>query len=191
MVQSIDGSTIIEGHSTRLSSPVDTEVVLALRRAADTIIVGAGTVRADGYGEPASRGQRVGVVTRTGRLDFDSPLFTSGAGFLIMPNDAPAPRAAVDVVRAGTHDVDLPAAMRQIHGDFAQLEGGPALNASMFTADLVDEINVTVSPQVTGSDSPRLLRDAPPLHERYTLSHVLEDEGFLFLRYLREDRGAA
>jgi len=190
MVQSIDGGTVVEGHSTKLTSPADTEVLLALRRAADTIVVGAGTVRADGYGEPSKHGQRVGVVTRTGRLDFDSPLFTSGAGFLIMPVNAPAPRAGVDVVRAGEHDVDLAAAMRQIPGDFTQLEGGPALNASMFAADLVDEINVTVSPQVTGTDSPRLLDGAPALHIEYELAHVLEDGGFLFVRYLRQDAGA-
>ena len=189
MVQSIDGGTIVEGHSTKLTSPADTEVLLALRRVADTIVVGAGTVRADGYGEPTKPGQRVGVVTRTGRLDFDSPLFESGAGFLIMPVNAPAPRAGVDVIRAGAHDVDLPAAMRQIPGDFAQLEGGPALNASMFTANLVDEINVTMSPQVTGTDGPRLLNGAPPLHVEYDLAHVLEDAGFLFLRYLRHDGG--
>ena len=63
--------------------------------------------------------------------------------------------------------------------------GGALLNASMFDANLVDEINLTISPMVTGDDSPRLSNGAPALHSDYQVAHILEDEGFLFIRYLR------
>lgn len=55
MVASIDGSTIVAGNSRPLSSPTDQGVLLALRRVADTVLVGAETARVDGYGKPSKR----------------------------------------------------------------------------------------------------------------------------------------
>lgn len=187
MVMSIDGSTVVEGRSTLLSNSTDHNVLLALRSAADTIVVGAGTVREEMYDAPSKKGLRVGVVTRTGKIDLNTNLFKSGAGFLIMPQDAKTPETdfKLDVVRAGVGSVDLPEAMKQLPGDFIQLEGGALLNASMFAANLVDEINLTISPMVTGADSPRLANGAPPLHSDYQVAHILEDDGFMFVRYLR------
>lgn len=188
MVMSIDGSTVVEGRSTLLSNPTDRDVIIALRAAADTIVVGAGTIREQMYTPPGKPGLRVGVVTRTANLDFESPLFTSGSGFLIMPQDAKKPDCdfEIEIIRAGQGDLDLQNAMSQLPGNFIQLEGGPMLNASMFDANLVDEINLTISPMVTGADSPRLSNGAPALHRDYEVAHVLEDDGFLFIRYLRK-----
>ncbi len=188
MVMSIDGSTVVEGRSTLLSNPTDRDVIVALRAAADTIVVGAGTIREQMYTPPSKPGLRVGVVTRTANLDFASPLFTSGSGFLIMPQDAKKPDCdfAIEIIRAGQGSVDLHAAMAQLPGNFVQLEGGPMLNASMFDANLVDEINLTISPMVTGADSPRLSNGAPALHRDYQVAHILEHDGFLFIRYVRK-----
>ena len=105
MVASLDGSTVVDGRSRGLSNPNDSEVVLTLRDLADVIVVGAGTARAEGYGPPRKAGQRVGVVSNSGRVDPSSALFTSGAGFLIVPEAAPA--TTVDTLRAGTTSVDL------------------------------------------------------------------------------------
>jgi len=189
MVMSIDGSTVVEGRSTQLSNPADHDVVLALRSVADTIVVGAGTVREEMYDPPIKKGLRVGVVTRTGKMDLDTNLFTSGAGFLIMPEDIQTPVTdfKLDVIKAGKGSVDLNRAMAQLPGNFVQLEGGALLNASMFAANLVDEINLTISPMVTGADSPRLANGAPPLHSDYQVAHILEDDGFMFIRYLRKN----
>jgi riboflavin biosynthesis pyrimidine reductase len=52
-------------------------------------------------------------------------------------------------------------------------------------ADLIDELNLTVSPVLTGGDGPRLTVGAPAINHRMQLAHVLEDDGFLFTRYLR------
>src|SRR4026209_1207314 len=89
MVAIIDGTTVIDSNSRGLSSKTDQEVLLTLRELADVLIVGAATVRIEGYGPPRKKGQRVGVVSRSGDVDTTSPLFTSGAGFLILPDDAP------------------------------------------------------------------------------------------------------
>ena len=188
MVISIDGSTVVEGKSTLLSNPADRDVLIALRSAAETIVVGAGTIREEMYEVPSKKGLRVGVVTRTGKMDLNTNLFKSGVGFLIMPEDAKQPDTKFDleIVRAGKGNVDLQLAMSQLPGSFVQLEGGALLNASMFAANLVDEINLTISPMVTGADSPRLANGAPPLHSDYEVAHILEDNGFMFIRYLRK-----
>ena len=92
MVASIDGTTVIDQRSTGLSSAVDQEVLATLRSLADLVIVGAGTVRAERYGPPKKPGQRIGVVSHRGDIDPRLALFTSGAGFLILPEDAPTGR---------------------------------------------------------------------------------------------------
>lgn len=184
MVASIDGSTVITGNSAALSSAADRSVLLALRAGADNILVGAGTVRAEGYGVPRKAGQRVAVVSHSGHLDFTTDLFTSGAGYVVVPLEAPD--LPVETLRAGTNEVDMHLALQAMTCDFIQLEGGALLNASMTAADLVDEINLTISPQIIGGNGPRLTTNAPDLAQHFHLQHVLEDDGFLFLRYLRK-----
>jgi riboflavin biosynthesis pyrimidine reductase len=185
MVASIDGSTVLGGASAGLSSDGDRSVMLTLRSIADMIIVGAGTVRAEGYGPPRKPGQRIGVVTRSGSLDLRSPLFTSGAGFLIMAEDSPP--VAVESVRAGRGEVDLAAALQHLPGDprFVQAEGGASLNGALAAADLLDEINITTSPLVVGGGGARATTHAPEFAHRYELAHVIEDDGYLFSRYTR------
>jgi len=183
MVASIDGSTVIDSNSRALSSATDQEVLLTLRDLADVILVGAATVRIEGYGPPRKPGQRVGVVSRTGNVDVTSKLFTSGAGFLIIPEDAPA--TSVDAVRAGVGEVDFAAALGQVQADFVQAEGGAQLNGALSTADVIDEINLTISPQLAGGDGPRVTSGSVQMSRQMRLAHVLEDDGFLFTRYVR------
>lgn len=187
MVSSIDGSTVFDGESRGLSSDTDREVLLTLRRFADVIIVGAGTVRSEGYGAPRKPGQRIGVVSRTGAVDAGSALFASGAGFLIVPEDAPP--SSIESVRAGVGEIDFDAALRSLPGNpaFVHAEGGPTLNGALAAANLIDEINLTTSPQIVGGDGTRLITTAPPMSRRFHLAHLLEDDGFLFSRYLRAD----
>ena len=183
---SLDGSTVVQGNSHALSGDADRSILIGLRSLADVIVVGSSTVRIDDYGPPSRKDLRVGVVSRTGNIDLTTPLFTSGAGFLIIPEDAPEPsNPAVSCIRAGRGSVDFAAAMSQLDGTFIQLEGGPGLNASMAHADLIDEINLTISPNIAANNQPRLLSEASPILKRFTLSHILEEEGFLFLRYTR------
>jgi riboflavin biosynthesis pyrimidine reductase len=183
MVASIDGTTVIDHRSSGLSNATDQEVLSTLRTLADLIIVGAGTVRAEGYGPPRKPGQRIGVVSHSGHIDASLPLFASGAGFLILPEDAPP--QTVDTVRAGIGTLDLAGALGQLDAGFIQAEGGPGLNGSLLDADLVDELNLTISPQLAGGDGPRVTAHAAAAGKRMRLAHVLEDDGFLFTRYVR------
>jgi riboflavin biosynthesis pyrimidine reductase len=51
----------------------------------------------------------------------------------------------------------------------------------MLAADLVDEINVTISANMVGGNGPRLTAGATDVLQRFQLAHVCEDDGFLFL----------
>ena len=129
MVASIDGSTVVDGVSAGLSSDNDSEVLQQLRSVAEVIIVGAGTVRGEGYGKPKKDGQRIGVVTRSGSVDTTSDLFRSGAGFVITTEHAEIDDSHVDVLRAGRDEVDLRSAIEQLPAlcpgvEFVQAEGG-------------------------------------------------------------------
>ena len=183
MVAGLDGSTVVDRNSRGLSNPADQELLITLRSFADVILVGASTVRAEGYGPPRLPGQRIAIVSRSGDFDFALPLFTSGKVLLVLPTDAP--EVPVPSVRAGVGDVDIAAAIAQFDARVVQAEGGSTLNGLLAAADLIDELNLSISPQMNGGAGPRVTSGAPALSHRMTLAHVLEDDGFLFTRYLR------
>jgi riboflavin biosynthesis pyrimidine reductase len=194
MVASIDGSTVVSGASAELSSRNDSAVMLRLRSLADVIIVGAGTVSAEGYGPPRRPGLRIGVVTATGRIDATTPLFASGAGFVITTERSTIPEG-IDVVRAGAQHVDLAAALTSLDDVcegalVVQVEGGPTLNGALFAADLIDEINVTTTPLTVGGSGPRLSATGAEHAHRFSLEQLLvDDESFLYSRWLRRRGG--
>ncbi|WP_420453252.1 dihydrofolate reductase family protein [Ilumatobacter sp.] len=191
MVQSLDGSTVVDGTSGALSSDTDSAVLLQLRSIADVVLVGSGTASGEGYGPPSKEGQRIGVVTGRGSVDTSDELFTSGAGFVITTETATFDERGVDVLRCGRDEVDLLLAAGRLDEvcatvDLVQLEGGPSLNGAMSDADLVDEWNVSTSPAVVGGGGPRLVTGASDLDRRLDLVQLaLDDDSFVFSRWRR------
>lgn len=94
-IASLDGAATVGGLSGGLNDPWDLQVFTVLRRLADVVLVGAGTLRAEGYGglrvgaadvawrraHGLSDHPRLAIATRAVDLDPDSDLFT----------DAPTP----------------------------------------------------------------------------------------------------
>jgi RibD C-terminal domain len=74
MIASVDGATTVAGVSGGLGGGADHELFALLRSLADVVLVAAGTVRAEGYGPSRVP---VAVVTRSCRLDWESPFFTA------------------------------------------------------------------------------------------------------------------
>jgi riboflavin biosynthesis pyrimidine reductase len=194
MVASIDGSTVVDGVSAGLSGDNDIDVLQQLRSIAQVIIVGAGTVRGEGYGAPKKAGQRIGVVTRSGSVDTASELFRCGAGFVITTTDTHIEGEQdrqIDVIRAGTDEVDLLTAVQRIPAlcpgtEFVQAEGGATLNAALGDADLLDELNVTMSPATVGGSGPRLFHAGGDHAHRFDLEQVVvDDDSFVFTRWRR------
>jgi riboflavin biosynthesis pyrimidine reductase len=191
MVTSLDGSVSVDGTSGGLGNANDLEVLLTLRDLADIVLVGAGTARGEGYGPPRTPGKRIGVVTNSGRVDLDTDLFTSGSGFLIAPQSADIDESRVQVIRSGDDRVDLAAGVARLHEVLAsvryvQAEGGPSLNGALLTADLIDELDLTVSPRLVGGNGPRLTTGALETERSFELAHLLaDDDGFVFSRWVR------
>lgn len=183
MVSGLDGSTVVERNSRALSNPTDQQLLITLRSFADIVLVGAATVRAEGYGPPRRPDLRIAVVSRSANFDFSQPLWTSGRAILVLPEDAP--EVPVHSVRAGRGSVDLAAAVTDLDADVVHAEGGSTLNGMLAAADLIDELNLTISPQINGGAGARLTSGAPDLARLMHLAHVLEDDGFLFTRYVR------
>ena len=49
-VSTLDGRGALNGSTRALGGPADLELLLSLRAAADAVLVGPGTIRAEGYG---------------------------------------------------------------------------------------------------------------------------------------------
>ncbi|GIH99692.1 pyrimidine reductase family protein [Planobispora takensis] len=209
MVASTDGGTWLKGLSGGLSGAGDKRVFGVLRGLADVIVAGASTVRDEGYGPARPRASwlplregrpaapPVAVVTRRLELDLASALFTEAAPdartIVVTCGAAPADRRAeaarhADVIVAGDERVDLAAALGELHDrglTRVLCEGGARINGQLAEAGLVDEVCLTVSPMLIGGAASRILHGADVL-ARLRLAHVLEEEGFLFTRYVRE-----
>ncbi len=191
MVTSLDGSIAVEGVSGQLGNPNDLDVLLTLRSMADMILVGAGTVRQEGYGPPKKHGQRIGVVSNSADVDLDSDLFASGAGFVITNEAATIDESRVDVLRSGRERVDIAGAVRRLHEidpgvAYVQAEGGAGFNGSLLDADVIDELDLSISPNLVGGAGPRLTSGADERLRRFELAHLLADtEGFVFSRWTR------
>jgi riboflavin biosynthesis pyrimidine reductase len=213
MVSSLDGAARHEGGSAPLSSPADMRIFGTLRALADVIVVGAETVRQEGYrpgkARPAFAERRaadgqtpapaVAVVSRRLDLDFTAPLFTAAttptlvlAGAGADPERIAAAEAAgAHIVIAGEGDgVDPVRVVRELAAlGLSRLlhEGGPRVLAQFAAAGVVDELCLTVAPIAVGGDAPRIMNGpgvAGPA--RFVPASVLEEDGFLFTRYVKQ-----
>jgi len=205
-VSSIDGSATHEGKSGGLSGPADKRHFELLRRVTDVVLVGAGTVRDEGYGpmrvSDSSAAWRVShgmpehpvFAIVTGDLDLDpaSRIFTEAPVRPIVITTTRADTAAfasvADVIAVGGKLVDLPAALDAIRkAGHAQVlcEGGPSLFGSFLAADLVDELCLTVSPTLEAGDGPRIAHGEMPRARDMRLGHILRSGDALLLRYVR------
>jgi len=209
MVISVDGAYAVDGLSGGLSVPGDRELFHSLRALADVIMVGAATAREEGYRRPTTvpsgvrsrseRGQepvpRLVLVSRSGHIPTDQP-FLSGDGpdpIVVLPSETQATLpSGVVPMECGTDGVDLADLMCRLRLDghrWVLCEGGPGLLGQLHRADLLDELFVTVSPNLVGGHDAGLLGhgDATPrsvrLHRLWT-----DDTTALYATYRRTDR---
>jgi riboflavin biosynthesis pyrimidine reductase len=210
-VTSLDGSVQgLDGRSGGLGTPSDGYVFALHRALADAIVVGASTVRQEGYRavdlqpwQSALRA-RLGlgpspalvVVTASGRLDpaVARPARGDGGPVLVLTTDRaaepdlePLRSAGVEVLRAGS-EIDLPSALDGLVArGWSRLlsEGGPRLHRDLLAAGLVDELSLTLAPVVVGGGGLRTT-SGPPLSApgRYALAFALHaEDGTMFTSY--------
>ena len=212
-VTSADGSATVGGLSGALGGPADKRVFDLLRQLSDVILVGAGTVRAEGYGA-----MRLGTEASTWRLDHGMPaqphfaivsarldldptseVFTDApVRPLVLTSESADPDArralerVAEVVSCGERhagggqviDALRSRGLKRVH-----CEGGPHLLGSLIADDVLDELCLTTSPLLEGGDGPRIAAGHTDQPRPMTLDHVLVSDGMLFTKYsrVRED----
>jgi len=212
MVTTLDGAAAgPDGLSGSISSPVDKAVFHAVRRLAGAVLVGAGTVRAEGYGPVRATPQDaearaaaglapapvLAIVSGSLDLDFEGPLFAgSTVRPIVISGSAPDPDrvsvarehcdlALTEDARPSAHSILRALTDRGLRRIVC--EGGPTLLESLVAADLLDEADITVSPTFAGTDrTPRT--SGLDAVAGFELAHVLHAESFLMCRYVRPGR---
>jgi 2,5-diamino-6-(ribosylamino)-4(3H)-pyrimidinone 5'-phosphate reductase len=206
-VSSVDGRTAVGGKAAGIGSVTDRQTMRTLRSKADAVMIGAGTLRAEkltlGLDETGVPQPLAIIVTETGDVPLEEHLIVeSGQEVLILLSDE-APERVVErlltlalVMRVpadSTGAVDLEKALLVLEAERGVeslvVEGGPGLNHALISLNLVDELFLTVAPELLGgrADQTLTLLRGPmlPARDRPTLDlvsiHLSGDE--LFLRY--------
>jgi riboflavin biosynthesis pyrimidine reductase len=197
MVSSVDGAaTGDSGKSGSINNAADKVVFDLLRTLADAVVVGAGTLREEGYRPLADKP----LVAVSRRASVPPRLRDAPAGSVLMATcasaehleEARAVLGADHVIVAGDDSVDLAGVLASLHErGLTQIlsEGGPTLLAALLAADLVDELDATVVPRLVGGSGPRIV-DGPPVDVPLSLHLLLEEDDTLLARWLTQ-RGVA
>jgi len=212
-VTSLDGAASLNGLSGQLGNVTDQRIFHLMRRHADVLVVGAQTVRAEGYGgnllNEAARQWRLdrgmsahpplAIVSGSLNLDPAHEAFTRAPVRPLVLTLASAPQRrraelsqVADVVLVGEAELDVRLllaelgrrGMHQVHS-----EGGPTLLGSFQAADAVDELALTLSPFLVGGPAGRIANTPAQAQHGMELAHILREDSMLFLRYVRAGQG--
>lgn len=207
MVTSLDGAaTGADGTSGSINDSADHVVFEVLRASSHAVVVGAGTIRAEGY-PPLSVGQSLKGRRRDRGLPEALPLVAvsqrgevpptlrghrDGSALIAMPKHAPGHAEARDVLGAanvlvcGDDSLDLSDLVAQLHDrGLTQLltEGGPSLLGSFIAAGLVDELCYTIAPHLVGGQLPRTV-GADGIPAELELALLVEQDSTVMGRWL-------
>jgi riboflavin-specific deaminase-like protein len=207
MISTVDGRAARDGRSATIGGEADLQRLLELRTIADAVLIGTGTLRAEGYDRLVRSEERRARRLAEGRAEdplavilarrFDVPweagLFQAPEQPVLIytgadagePPDVPAP---VEMARLDVPSLTAMLADLRARGVEALLsEGGPTMHGALWAAGAVDELHLTIAPLLTGDT------DEPNIVEGGRLPEALELEllsverigSELFLRYGR------
>jgi riboflavin biosynthesis pyrimidine reductase len=189
MVSTVDGAaTGDDGTSRSINNDADKVVFDLLRDLSDALVVGAGTVRVEGY---AVGRKPLVVVSRTGSVPPTQR--SAGRGKVLMATVSTAPyldeaRSILgndNVLVLGSHRVDLARLKDElVLRGFRHLlsEGGPHLLRDLLDQGVADELDATLVPRIV-SGSHRRITDGPPVDVPLRLATLAEHDGTLLARW--------
>lgn len=194
-VASLNGSVVGEdGTSESLTGGADRSILRVIRAHADVVLVGARTVRREGFAPP--KHARLAVVTRSGDLTGAQlrgaptpPLVISPAGATERVSEqlGRTPYEAVTIADGSMDATEIVGALTERGLSSIVCEGGPTLAAELVDAGLVDELCLTTSPQLRAPGVPLFPRLAETVDAR--LAHLLgDDDGYLYARWALSSR---
>jgi riboflavin biosynthesis pyrimidine reductase len=205
MVETADGRAAVDGRTEALGGEADLELLLELRAIADAVLIGTGTLRAEGYARlvrsPERRARRkaiglaedplVVLLSRRFDIPWEAGLFQASEQPVLVysgpdAGEPPATPAPVEVVRLEDPAPAAALADLRARGIRALLcEGGPKLTRSLVADGLADELFLTIAALLTGDPSePTILTGARlPEPAELELVWTLRAGSELFLRY--------
>lgn len=213
MVAGLDGTAAINGRVGALSTAPDQVLFKRMRQIADVVLVGAETVRREGYApirlsgdaqaqrraEGRSSNPPVAVVSRSLDLDWSGKVFSAAAPdarTLVLtcatadPDRLAAAERVATVIIAGHSSVEPESAMQAL-ADLGHrvvlCEGGPRWLGELVASDRLDELLLSVSPLMGGDLLP--VSVAPPGAgiAQFALKSTMVEDHTLFLRYEAAD----
>lgn len=202
MVATVDGQGRIGENTAELGDSIDQELFAVLREQVDCVMAGVRTVGIENYkapgGKEETRSRRAdkglaprpifATATRSGALPLDAPLFASEDAHVVVFSDASidtsGAAARVDVI-ATEDPAEMLSRLRHDYGVRSLLlEGGPHINTGYFDGELVDELFLTIAPQLVGAAEPfPIIAGDLPREQRLHLIGALLANEHLYLRY--------
>jgi riboflavin-specific deaminase-like protein len=207
MISTVDGRAARDGRSATIGGEADLQRLLDLRSRADAVLIGTGTLRAEGYARlvrsPERRRRRLSeglaedplavILARRFDVPWDAGLFQAAEQPVLVytgvdAGEPPSLPAPVEVVRLEVPG--LTEMLADLHGRGVRTllsEGGPTMHGALWAAGVVDELYLTIAPLLTGdSDEPTIV-EGGRLPEVAELELVSVDRvgSELFLRYGR------
>ena len=211
MVAGLDGTAAVGGRVGSLSTAPDQALFRRMRQIADIVLVGAETVRREGYGsvglddDAQEQRRRLGqsatppiaLVSRSLAFDWNAKVFADA------PDDArthlitceaadPGRRAEAEqyaeVIVAGDDRVEPAAAMQALADRGRRVvlcEGGPTWLGELVAADRLDELCLSVAPLMGGDPLPVSVTPPGAGLAQFELKGAMAEDDTLFLRYER------
>ena len=211
MVAGLDGTAAVGGRVGSLSTAPDQALFRRMRQIADIVLVGAETVRREGYGsvglddDAQEQRRRLGqsatppiaLVSRSLAFDWNAKVFADA------PDDArthlitceaadPGRRAEAEqyaeVIVAGDDRVEPAAAMKALADRGRRVvlcEGGPTWLGELVAADRLDELCLSVAPLMGGDPLPVSVTPPGAGLAQFELKGAMAEDDTLFLRYER------
>jgi len=191
-VSTVDGAaTGDDGTSRSINNGADKLVFDLLREMSDAVVVGAGTVRIEGYAvgrKPLVVVSRSGSVPATQRSAEQGKVLMATVSTAPYLDEARSILGQDNVLVLGSHRVDLARLKDElVLRGFRHLlsEGGPHLLRDLLDQGVADELDTTIVPRVI-SGSHRRITDGPPVDVPLRLATLAEHDGTLLARWLVE-----
>ena len=207
MISTVDGRAARDGRSATIGGEADLQLLLDLREKADAVLIGTGTLRAEGYDrlvrKPERRERRVAaglapdplavILSRRFDIPWDAGLWQAPDQPVLVytgldAGEAPDVPAPVEVVRLPVPGLAEMLADLRARGVRALLsEGGPTMHGALWAAGVVDELFLTIAPLITGDAEEPSIVEGGRLPDAAELELVSVDRAGseLFLRYGR------
>jgi riboflavin biosynthesis pyrimidine reductase len=184
MIATADGRATIAGRTGPIANRADYELFHALRARVDAVMVGAETVRVEGYGP---MDQLAVVATRSLELDPRLGMLRAPDNRVVVLTPSPDGELAATEAEVGyVREPDLAAGLRRLREQGVRTvlcEGGPHINGVLIEAGMVDELHLVIAAKLAGGPGPLTIVEGPPLEVDLRLLSLHESGGYLFLRY--------